>query len=44
MLKFVFPADAEFGLCQIGLTAVLWRVVPFDAFDQPPDFGGRKAS
>jgi hypothetical protein len=21
---------------------VLWSVVPFEAFDQPPGFGGRK--
>ena len=34
--------DAELGLCQIEPTAVLWSVVPFEAFDQPPGFGGRK--
>ena len=36
--------DAEFGLCQIKPTAMLWSVVPFEALDQPPGFGGRKAS
>ena len=34
--------DAELGLCQIEPTAVLRSVVPFEAFDQPPGFGGRK--
>ena len=34
--------DAEFGLRQIEPTAVLWSVVPFETFDQPPGFGGRK--
>ena len=34
--------DAEFGLRQIEPTAVLWSVMPFEAFDQPPGFGGRK--
>ena len=34
--------DAEFGLCQIKPTAMLWSVVPFEALDQPPGFGGRK--
>ena len=34
--------DAEFGLCQIKPTTVLWSVVPFEALDQPPGFGGRK--
>src|SRR6266704_4012535 len=34
--------NAEFGLRQIEPTAVLWSVVPFEAFDQPPSFGGRK--
>jgi hypothetical protein len=29
--------NAEFGLRQID-----WSVVPFEAFDQPPGFGGRK--
>src|ERR1700675_727040 len=32
--------DAEFGFCQIEPTAVLWSVVPFEALDQPPGFGG----
>ena len=27
---------------QIEPTAVFWSVVPFEAFDQPPGFGGRK--
>ena len=35
--------DAKFGLRQIEPTAVLWRVVPFEALDQPPGFGGRKS-
>ena len=34
--------DAEFGLCQIEPTTVLWSVVPFEALDQSPGFGGRK--
>ena len=34
--------DAEFGLRQIEPAAVLWRVMPFEALDQPPGFGGRK--
>ena len=34
--------DAEFGFGQIEPTAVLWGVVPFEALDQAPGFGGRK--
>ena len=34
--------DAEFGLCQIKPTAVLWSVVPFKTLDQSPGFGGGK--
>jgi hypothetical protein len=34
--------DAEFGFRQIEPAAVLWRVVPFEALDQPPGFGSRK--
>ena len=34
--------DAELGFRQIEPTAVLGRVVPFEALDQPPGFGGRK--
>ena len=34
--------DAEFRLRQIKPTAMLWSVVPFEALDQPPAFGGRK--
>ena len=34
--------DAEFGFRQIEPTAVLWGVVPFEALDQAPGFGGRK--
>ena len=34
--------DAEFGLCQIKPTTVLWSVVPFEALDQPPGLGGWK--
>ena len=33
---------SEFGLRQIKPAAVLWSVVPFEALDQPPGFGGRK--
>ena len=36
--------DAEFGFCQVEPTAVLWRVVPFEAFDQPPASAAGKAS
>lgn len=32
----------EFGLRHIQPTAVLWSVVPFEALDQPPGFGGWK--
>ena len=35
--------DAEFGLCHIEPTAVLWSVVPFEPFGQPPCFGGGKS-
>jgi hypothetical protein len=35
--------DPEFGLRQIKPTAMLWRVVPFEALDQPPGFGGRES-
>ena len=34
--------DAEFGFGQIEPAAVLGRVVPFEALDQPSGFGGRK--
>ena len=34
--------DAEFGFRQIEPASVLWRVMPFEALDQPPGFGGRK--
>ena len=34
--------DAEFGLCQIKPTTVLWSVVPFEALDQSPGLGGWK--
>src|SRR6266436_9806376 len=34
--------NAEFGLRQIEPTAVLWSVMPFEALDQPPGFGGRE--
>jgi hypothetical protein len=34
--------EAELGLRQIEPTAVLWSVMPFEALDQPPGFGGRK--
>ena len=34
--------DAEFGFCQVEPTAVLWRVVPLEALDQPSGFGGGK--
>src|SRR3977135_1133712 len=32
--------DAEFGLGHIEPTAVLWSVMPFKPFCQPPCFGG----
>ena len=32
----------EFGLGQIEPTAVFWRVMPFEALDQPPGLGGRE--
>src|SRR6266852_180607 len=35
-------ASANARLRQIEPTAVLWGVAPFEAFDQPPGFGGRK--
>src|SRR5271157_6661895 len=35
--------DAEFGLRHIEPAAVLWCVVPFEAFGQPPCFGGGKS-
>src|ERR1700732_2062728 len=35
--------DAEFGLGHIEPTAVLWRVMPFEPFGQPPCFGGGKS-
>ena len=34
--------DAEFGFREIEPTAVLWGVVPFEAFDQHPGFSGWK--
>ena len=34
--------DTEFGFREIESTAVLRRVVPFEALDQPSGFGGRK--
>ena len=34
--------DTELGFRQIEPAAVLGRVVPFEALDQPPGFGGRK--
>ena len=34
--------DTELGFRQIESAAVLGRVVPFEALDQPPGFGGRK--
>ncbi len=34
--------DAEFGLCQIKPTAMLWSVVPFEALDQVPGFSSRE--
>ena len=35
--------DAEFGFGQIEPTAVLWRVMPFETFDQPSGVVGRKS-
>ena len=34
--------DAEFGLGHIEPTAVLGRIVPFEAFDEPSGFDGWK--
>jgi hypothetical protein len=34
--------NAEFRLRQIEPAAVLWGVVPFEALEQPPGFGGRE--
>src|ERR1700676_5719772 len=34
--------DPKLGFRQIEPAAVLWSVVPFEALDQPPGFGGRK--
>ena len=34
--------DAQFGFRQIKPTSMLWSVVPFEALDQSPCFGGRK--
>jgi hypothetical protein len=34
--------NAEFGFCQVEPTAVLRRVMPFEALDQPSRFGGRE--
>jgi hypothetical protein len=34
--------NAEFRLRQIEPAALLWGVVPFEALDQPPGFGGVK--
>ena len=36
--------DAEFGFGEVEPAAVLGRVVPFEALDQPSGFGRRKAS
>ncbi len=35
--------DNQFGLRHIEPTAVLWRVMPFEPFGQPPCFGGGKS-
>ena len=35
--------DAEFGLGHIEPTAMLWSVMPFEPFGQPPCFGGGKS-
>ena len=35
--------DAEFGLGHIEPTTMLWSVMPFEPFDEPPCFGGRKS-
>lgn len=41
-IKALGRQDAEFGLRQIEPAAVLWGVVPLEAFDQPPGLGGGK--
>ena len=33
--------DTVFEAAMFKRIAVLWCVVPFEAFDQPPGFGGR---
>ena len=35
--------NAEFGFCEVKPTAMLGRVVPFEALDQPPRFGSRES-
>ena len=35
--------DAEFGLSHIEPTAVLWRAVPLEPFDEPACFLGGKS-
>ena len=35
--------NTEFGLRHIEPTAVLWRVMPFEPFGQPPCFGSGKS-
>jgi len=34
--------NTKFGFRQIEPAAMLWRVVPFEALDQPPGLGGGK--
>jgi hypothetical protein len=34
--------NAKLGFSQIEPAAVLWRVMPFEALDEPPGFGGRE--
>jgi hypothetical protein len=41
-VKALGGEDAEFGFRQIEPTAVLGRVMPFEALDQPSRFGRRK--
>ena len=41
-IKTLSGEDTELGIREIEPTAVLRRVVPFEALDQPSGFGGRK--
>jgi hypothetical protein len=44
LIEALARQDAEFRLGHIQPTAVLGRIVPLEALDQPPRFGSGKAS